>query len=67
VGVKCWECVILTVAWRPLTNTFIQESGGMSATAEVLVVVELEVICCHNFVCRSETWNWKWVTTITLI
>jgi len=29
--------VILTVAWRPLANTFVQASGGMSATVEVLV------------------------------
>jgi len=32
-----YEYVILTIAWRPLTNTFVQASGGQSATAEVLV------------------------------
>jgi len=31
------EYVILTVAWRPLANTFIHASGGMSATADILV------------------------------
>jgi len=32
------EYGILTAAWRPLANTFVQASGGMSARAEVLVV-----------------------------
>jgi len=34
LGIGC-EYVIRTVAWRPLANTFVQASGGMSATAEV--------------------------------
>jgi len=36
LGVR-YEYVILQVAWRPLVNTFVQASDGMSATAEVLV------------------------------
>jgi len=36
-GVTCWGYVILTVAWHPLANTFVQASGGMSATTKVLV------------------------------
>jgi len=34
-----YEYVILTVAWRPLTNTFVQASGGMLATAKVIVAI----------------------------
>jgi len=33
------EYVILTVAWRPLANTFVQASGSMPATAELLVFI----------------------------
>jgi len=39
LGIR-YEYVVLTVAWRPLANTFVtfvQVSGGMSATVEVLV------------------------------
>jgi len=30
---------LFSVAWRPLANTFVQASGGMSATAEVFVLL----------------------------
>jgi len=31
------EYVILTVVWRPVVNTFVHVSGGMLATAKLLV------------------------------
>jgi len=37
LGIR-YEHVILTVAWRPLANTILQASGGMSATAEFLLL-----------------------------
>jgi len=32
-----YEYLIFTVTWRPLTNTFVQASEGMSAPAKLLV------------------------------
>jgi len=34
-----YEYVILTFAFWPLANAFVQASGGMSAIAEVLVLI----------------------------
>jgi len=38
----CYEYVILTIAWRPPANTFVQASGVMSATADVFVLTVAE-------------------------
>jgi len=35
-----YALLCITVVRRPLANTFVQESGGMSATAEILVDID---------------------------
>jgi len=50
-GVKCWEYVILTVACQPLANTFVQASGGMSVTAEVLMLACGVYTVCVTHAC----------------
>jgi len=51
-----YEYAILTVSWRPLANTFVQASGGVSLTDELLVQDRQKVVLRH-LVTKTKVWG----------